>query len=117
MLYIVDEQVSLALRVDPDFKGEILLSVPGEEGTVATFIYKDIVELDGSTYVILEDIPFSALAAGYEINVKMYGELVETFTYSIADYANAMTVQNMGYVPAYARALSILATLAAAYVA
>lgn len=117
VLYIVDEQVSLALRVDPDFKGEIILSVPGEEGTVATFIYKDIVEIDGSTYVILEDIPFSALDAGYEINVKMYGELLETFTYSIADYANAMTVQNMGYVPAYARALSIFATLAAAYVA
>ena len=117
VLYIVDEQVSLALRVDPDFKGEIILSIPGEDGVKATFIYKNIEEIDGNYYVVLEDVPFCELAAGYDIDVKMYGELVESFNYSIANYANAMTVQNMGYIPGYARALSVFATLAAAYVA
>ena len=117
MLYIVDEQVSLALRVDPDFKGEIVLTIPGEDGVKATFIYKNIEEIDGNYYVVLEDVPFCELAAGYDIDVKMYGELVESFNYSIANYANAMTVQNMGYIPGYARALAVFATLAAAYVA
>ncbi len=116
-LYIVDEQVSLALRVDADFKGEIIVSLPGEGGVKATFIYKNIVEIDGNCYVVLDNVPFCELADGYDISVKMYGEQVESFNYSIANYANAMTMQNMGYIPGYARALSVFATLAAAYVA
>ena len=116
VLYIVDEKVSMALRIDPDFKGEILIST-AENPEVAHFIYKDIVEVDGNTYFILPDLAFSELTEEYSVEIKMYGEVVETFTYTLADYTGAMAVQNMGYTPLYARALYTFATLAAAYVA
>ena len=116
-LYIVDEQISLALRVDADFAGEIIVSLAGAEDAKATFTAEDLKEIDGKSYAVLEDLPFSEIAAGYDISVVVDGEVVDAFTYTVADYTDAMTAQNMGYVPAYARALYIFATLAAAYVA
>ena len=122
-LYIVDNKVSLALRVDADFKGEILvgtdLSFDAEGNPVSgkKFIYKDIVELDGNTYVILDDLAYSDLTDEYTVQVKLHGEVVETFTYTLADYTRAMAVQNMGYTPVYVKALYTFATLAAAYAA
>jgi hypothetical protein len=113
----VDEQISLALRVDADFAGEIIVSLAGAEEAKATFTAEDLKEIDGKSYAVLEDLPFSEIAAGYDISVVVDGDIVEAFTYTVADYTNAMTAQNMGYVPAYARALYIFATLAAAYVA
>ena len=43
----------------------------------------------------------------------MYGETVESFNYSIANYAQAMGVQNMGYTPVYVKALYNFVSLAA----
>ena len=119
----MDNKVSLALRVDADFKGEILvgtdLSFDAEGNPVSgkKFIYKDIVELDGNTYVILDDLAYSDLTDEYTVQVKLHGEVVESFTYTLADYTRAMAVQNMGYTPVYVKALYTFATLAAAYAA
>ncbi len=115
MLYIVDEKVSMALRVDPDFKGEIFISTADTEAT--RYTYKDIVEIDGNCFFILPDLAFCDLTDEYTVEIRMYGEVVETFTYTLADYTQAMTVQNMGYTPTYVKALYTFATLAAAYAA
>lgn len=115
MLYIVDEKVSMALRVDPDFKGEIFISTADTEAT--RYTYKDIVEIDGNCFFILPDLAFCDLTDEYSVEIRMYGEVAETFTYTLADYTQAMTVQNMGYAPTYVKALYTFATLAAAYAA
>ncbi len=111
-LFIVKEKVSLALRVDPDFKGVTKVSYAGKE---ISFIYKDIQEIDGKSYLIVPDISYAELASDFEIEVELYGEVAESFTYSLAAYTQAMTVQNMGYAPAYAKALYNFVNLAAAY--
>ena len=123
ILFIADEQINMALRVDPDFKGEISvgtdlsLDPDGNPVKGARFIYKDMVEIDGNTYFVLPDIAFADLTDDFTVEVKLYGEVVETFTYTIADYTVAMTEQNMGYTPTYVKALYTFATLAAAYAA
>lgn len=110
ILYIVNEKVSLAIRVDADFAGELVVNG-------ATFTAEDITLLDGNSYIILEDLAFSELTSDYVVEVLISGEVTETFTYSFATYTEAMTVQNMGYVPQYIKTLYTFAKLAAAYVA
>ncbi len=110
VLYVVDEKVSLALRVDPAFEGEIAVG-----GVV--FTAEDITLIDGNAYFILKDLSFSEITQDYVVEITIADAVVETFTYSFATYTDAMTVQNMGYVPTYVKALYTFATLAAAYVA
>lgn len=110
ILYIVDERVSLALRVDHAFAGEITV---GDK----VFTAEDITVLDGKSYFILKDLAFSEITSDFAVEVRIAGELVENFTYSFATYTDAMTVQNMGFVPMYVKTLYTFATLAAAYVA
>ncbi len=123
ILYIVDEKVNMALHVDPEFKGEITVGTDlsrdanGNPVKGARFTYKDMVEIDGNTYFVLPDLAFSELCDEYTVEIRMYGEVVETFTYTLADYTVAMTEQNMGYTPSYVKALYTFATLAAAYAA
>ncbi len=108
ILYIVDEKVDLALRIDPDFAGTV--KVNG-----VAYTAENITLVDGNSYIILEDLAFSEITLDYVVEILVAEEVVETFTYSFATYTDAMTVQNMGYVPSYVKTLYIFATLAAAY--
>ena len=112
--FILDENVDLVIRLEKGFTGEVKVS--SCIGNETTFIYKDIVEIDGESFLILEDLSFAEIGGGIEISVIYDYEEVECFAYTVNEYADAMTVQNMGYTPAYVKAFYTFVTLAAAYV-
>ena len=97
-LLVANEKITFAFRFDNDFAGAV------EIGGVAVDLAKPFDGFD-RTYV-LSEVAFADLDEVITITVKdAEGAVLETMTYSLADYIAGVVAQNEGVAADYAKAL------------